>query len=60
MLAWSQYDLSKVIWYDNKIGMTSTPALVNEVSLFQKTDQGCLMQEVKRYMMHIATIADFT
>ena len=38
MLAWSQYDLSKVAWYHNKSGMASTPALLYEVSLFQKSD----------------------
>ena len=59
-LAWSQYDLSRVTWYDSKIGMASTPALLYEVSLFWKSDQDWPTQEAKRVMMHTTTIANFT
>ena len=61
-LAWSQYGLSKVTWYENKFGMASTPALLYEVSLFQKSRRqiACPTQEAKCVMMHTATIADCT
>ena len=40
--------------------MASTPALLYEVSLFQKSDQDCATQEAKRVMTHTVTVADFT
>ena len=59
-LAWSQYDLSRVTRYENKIGMAYTAALLYEVSLICESDQDWPTQEAKRVMMHTAIIANFT